>query len=64
LPIAATISRCIAASSAMSWSAGEAAGLRRCLTVSLGDGRHEIKATMPEGIGGTISETAIIVVSG
>lgn len=34
------------------------------LAVTLGDGRHEIKATVPDGIGGTLTETAIIVVGG
>lgn len=38
------------------------AGLR--LTAELGEGRHELTVTAPDGLGGTLSERAIIIVSG
>lgn len=34
------------------------------LIAQLGEGRHEITATAPDGIGGTLSERAIIIVGG
>jgi hypothetical protein len=37
-------------------------GLR--LTAELGEGRHELTVTAPDGLGGTLSERAIIIVSG
>jgi hypothetical protein len=34
------------------------------LIAHLGEGRHEVTATAPDGIGGTLAERAIIIVGG
>jgi hypothetical protein len=34
------------------------------LTVHLGEGRHEVTATAPDGVGGTLAERGIIIVGG
>jgi hypothetical protein len=39
-------------------------GFGRELVAQLGEGRHEITATAPDGIGGSLAERGIIIVSG
>ncbi|HTE19763.1 MAG TPA: hypothetical protein VK689_15465, partial [Armatimonadota bacterium] len=39
-------------------------GFGYAITAELSEGRHELTATAPDGLGGTLSERAIIIVSG